>query len=54
MKSVIVIVAMMLAGCTQTKIKTPTWSMERVMFSQQYSDGRLRAEGPKHKQGGER
>ena len=26
--------ALMLAGCTQTKIQTPTWSMERVTFLQ--------------------
>ena len=54
MKSAIVIAAMMmLAGCTQTKIKTPTWSMERVTFLQRtdvpkitvLDDGSIEVEG---------
>jgi hypothetical protein len=53
MKSVIVIAAMMLAGCTQTRITTPTWSMERVTFLQRtdvpkitvLDDGSIEVEG---------
>ena len=53
MKSVIVIAAMMLAGCTQTRIKTPTWSMERVTLLQRtdvpkitvLDDGSIEVEG---------
>jgi hypothetical protein len=53
MKSAIVIAAMMLAGCTQTKIQTPTWSMERVTFLQRtdvpkitvLDDGSIEVEG---------
>lgn len=53
MKSAIVIAAMMLAGCTQTRIKTPTWSMERVTWLQRtdvpkitvLDDGSIEVEG---------
>ena len=54
MKSAIVIAAiMMLAGCTQTKIQTPTWSMERVTLLQRtdvpkitvLDDGSIEVEG---------
>ena len=34
MRCAIVIAELMMAGCTQTKIQTPTWSMERVTFLQ--------------------
>ena len=53
MRSVVVIAVMMLAGCTQTKIQTPTWSMERVTFLQRtdvpkitvLDDGSIEVEG---------
>jgi hypothetical protein len=54
MKSAIAIAAMMLAGgCTQTKIQTQTWSMERVTFLQRtdvpkitvLDDGSIEVEG---------
>ena len=54
MKSAIVIAAiMMLAGCTQTRITTPTWSMERVTWLQRtdvpkitvLDDGSIEVEG---------
>ena len=54
MRSVVVIAAMMmLAGCTQTRITTPTWSMERVTFLQRtdvpkitvLDDGSIEVEG---------
>jgi hypothetical protein len=53
MKSAIVVAVMMLAGCTQTRITTPTWSMERVTFLQRtdvpkitvLDDGSIEVEG---------
>ena len=54
MRNAIVIAAiMMLAGCTQTRIKTPTWSMERVTLLQRtdvpkitvLDDGSIEVEG---------
>jgi hypothetical protein len=54
MKSAIAIAAMMLAaGCTQTKIKTPTWSLTRTSVLQStavpkitvLSDGSIEVEG---------
>jgi hypothetical protein len=53
MRCAIVIAALMLAGCTQTKITTPTWSMERVTFLQRtdvpkitvLDDGSIEVEG---------
>jgi len=53
MRTTIVIAALMLAGCTQTKIQTPTWSMERVTFLQRtdvpkitvLNDGSIEVEG---------
>ena len=53
MKSVVVIAAMMLAGCTQTRITTPTWSMTRLTLLQRtdvpkitvLDDGSIEVEG---------
>jgi hypothetical protein len=54
MRSAIVIAAMMmLAGCTQTRITTPTWSMERLTLLQRtdvpritvLDDGSIEVEG---------
>ncbi len=53
MKSAIVIAAMMLAGCTQTKIQTPTWSLTRTSILQStavpkitvLNDGSIEVEG---------
>jgi hypothetical protein len=52
-RSAIVIAAMMLAGCTQTKIKTPTWSLTRTSVLQStavpkitvLNDGSIEVEG---------
>ena len=53
MRCAIVIAALMLAGCTQTKIQTPTWSMTRTSVMQTtavpkitvLNDGSIEVEG---------